>query len=350
MHHRTTNIMLGHTESASPLKNRTALHPPPAVKSVITAWLDELTVSQRMILKTASVIGPIFEIDVLRGAYPINEHLPRLQIDIEELVRLGMIRSVDICAEGGVLVHSTKFAKYEFNHGFMVDVLRHQMLSGQLDKLYLHVKDYRELRDRQMRQEFFNKTRRSLEPPATPLLETGPASSDTSFQATSIRPLTVSTIALHLRLKAGHVQVRKSSSVFSAIRKQHRWKRRWAVLQNSKLVLQYDEVNGAQPTRCTVLSLDGATISNMLPAFAGKSNCFVVKVKTWIRRNCTINEPRDFIIHVDSLDEANCWLYMARYAIESYIECAKNEQIRNSRIVKLRVKSATTEENEVATA
>lgn len=89
-----------------------------------------------MILKTASVIGEVFELEVLRGAYPITEHLCRLERDLEILERQEFIRPCE-----PHLSNLTKCLtrKYEFHHGFVRDVIRSQMLSGQLDRLYQKV-------------------------------------------------------------------------------------------------------------------------------------------------------------------------------------------------------------------
>ena len=219
---RRSHRLFNSSVQASPLKNRIALRPPPTVRSVLTAMLDSLTVSQRMILKTGSVIGSTFEQDVLRGAYPIEDHLVRLDRDLEELERMGMIRTVDICTEGGVRMASKDRTKYEFNHGFMVDVLRSQMLSGQMDKLFQRVADYREEREKVLRQAFYAKARHSLFHAQQRTIQ---AAHRRHHSSPVLGSAGISNIATHLRLKAGPVYVRKRSSVFSALRRQPCWKK-----------------------------------------------------------------------------------------------------------------------------
>ncbi|DBA05442.1 TPA: hypothetical protein N0F65_007604 [Lagenidium giganteum] len=410
---------------AQSLKNRVALRPPRTVKSVLTTLLDQLTVSQRMIMKTASVVGPTFEEELLRGSCPIKAHLAHFAQDIAELERLAMIRRIDTFIGGvpsrpassndiklaaasstGSITCSTPHlkVKFEFNHGFMQDVIRGQMLSSQLDKLNARITDYREQQQKELRHKFFEKAKGSLNrslpitlssthldrhissgdvyalatqnmsnqgnrgsnsPPldrnnrksegnassgavdvgmSTSQSTTAPSSSEMTVARTGVRlfespPASSSftkekrgphaspkrspvlkPIPTFVRLKYGPVFVRKQSSVFSHFKgwsNATMWKKRYAVLQNARLVLQYDEMNGSQPRRCTSLFLKGAKVSPCDPDVAAKVNCFQVEVNEWTKGKYLINQKRFFVIGVESDAEVDHWVYMVKYAIES---------------------------------
>ncbi|GMF12061.1 unnamed protein product [Phytophthora lilii] len=167
------------------LTNRIALRPPRTVKSVLTTMLDQLTVSQRMLMKTASAIGPTFDKETLRGTCPIEAHLSRFAQDLEDLEQLAMIRRIDTFIGGvpttsktspsatGAILTTTQAAppsshlkvKFEFNHGFMCGVIREQMLRGQLDKLNSRIADFREQQQKELRHKFFAKASESLSRP-----------------------------------------------------------------------------------------------------------------------------------------------------------------------------------------
>ncbi|GLD92297.1 hypothetical protein PINS_up000830 [Pythium insidiosum] len=385
------------------LKNRIALRPPKTVKSVLTTLLDQLTVSQRMLMKTASVIGTVFEEELLRGSSPIKAHLGRFQEDMEDLERLAMIRRIDTFIAGVPTVKSPPYSggstsrdallrppsikiKYEFCHGFMQDVIRSQMLCSQLDKLNGRISDFREQQQKELRQRFFEKAKDSLSRPmqiAIPssgsssslsagpdqrrssssrvidrssaahgrrrsLTSIGEADSDPQSRSSSSssvsrksssrddstlampshrRPtastvMTIKTIPTFMRLKTGMVFVKKQSSVFShlnfkGLTNARLWKKRFAVLHNSRLLLQYDEVNGSKPRQGTSLFLKGAKVSACDPEVAAKVNCFQVEVHEWTKGKYLMSEKRFFVMGVQSEAEVENWVFMIRYAIES---------------------------------
>ncbi|KAG3093661.1 hypothetical protein PI124_g15624 [Phytophthora idaei] len=170
--------------SPQTLTNRVALRPPRTVKSVLTTMLDQLTCSQRMVMKTASAIGPVFDKEILRGACPIEAHLSQFSQDLEDLEQLAMIRRIDTFIGGvpasskapgttGAILTSSQTAppssylkvKFEFSHGFMRGVIRDQLLRGQLDKLNARIADFRELQQKELRHKFFAKANESLSRP-----------------------------------------------------------------------------------------------------------------------------------------------------------------------------------------
>ncbi|KUF95186.1 cinnamyl alcohol dehydrogenase 7/8 [Phytophthora nicotianae] len=138
----------------------------------------------RMLMKTASAIGPVFDKEMLRGVCPIEAHLSRFSQDLEELEQLAMIRRIDTFvggvpasskapgATGAILTRSQTAppssylkVKFEFSHGFMRAVIRDQLLRGQLDKLNARVADFREQQQKELRHKFFAKANESLSRP-----------------------------------------------------------------------------------------------------------------------------------------------------------------------------------------
>ncbi|KAG1704687.1 hypothetical protein DVH05_005616 [Phytophthora capsici] len=180
--------------AAQTLTNRIALRPPRTVKSVLTTMLDQLTMSQRMLMKTASAIGSTFDKETLRGTCPIEAHLNRFSQDLEDLEQLAMIRRIDTFVGGiptakmssmapGAILTSSQTAppsshlkvKFEFNHGFMRGVIREQMLRGQLDKLNARIADFREQQQKELRHKFFSKANESLSRPVQLNVQAPPA-------------------------------------------------------------------------------------------------------------------------------------------------------------------------------
>ncbi|CAI5721862.1 unnamed protein product [Hyaloperonospora brassicae] len=424
---------------ARTLMNRVAPHPPRTVKSVLTTMLDRLTVSQRMLMKTASAIGPVFDKETLRGTCPIEAHLSRFAQDLEDLEQLAMIRRIDTFIGGvpassrpigGALPPNSRAAsspsshlkvKFEFCHGFMCGVIRDQMLRGQLDKLSARIVDLREQQQKQLRHNFFSKANESLSRPqqlvipasgddsdvwraqtrsvdvcksrspvysgggrqrllvccnvrtgheptgsqegastsntgiaassplpklsttplpqkseceddSSPVISPSSAFSTSSFSSSS----TLHALPTFMRLKSSYVVVKKHSSVFShlklkGLKNTRQWKSRYAVLQNARLQLQYEEsdpianisaiaapLQAASTSHETSLSLKGAKVSACDPEVAGKANCFQVEVYEWRKKGKVFSDERRlFVIGVEGAEEVGNWIYMIRFAIES---------------------------------
>jgi class 3 adenylate cyclase len=77
---------------ASPDVDLTALEIPHSLEGVITGRIDRLTPRQQLTLKTASVIGRVFGVDVLRDVYPVLEDQPEVPGVLENLERLDVTR------------------------------------------------------------------------------------------------------------------------------------------------------------------------------------------------------------------------------------------------------------------
>ncbi|KAG7397592.1 Adenylate cyclase type 10 [Phytophthora boehmeriae] len=444
----STSSLSPSSAGAHTLTNRIALRPPRTVKSVLTTMLDQLTVSQRMLMKTASAIGPVFDKEMLRGTCPIEAHLSRFAQDLEDLEQLAMVRRIDNfigVVPASVKSSSTKSladatnalvkVKFEFNHGFMRSVIRNQMLRGQLDKLNARIADFREQQQKELRHRFFAKANESLTRPqlvipslgsfesasalqrsmtptqagaglprspviseaqirrnsqsssvdtivtrvnsftvTAPMVDTVILSSDSSESSTTqvlveeseeddstspvVSPGIVGvtrlsapnvrcTLPTIMRLKAGRVFVKKQSSVFShlklkGLKNARQWKTRYAVLQNVRLFLQYEETEAGNMVggsasqiplqqgnrQGTSLFLKGAKVRACDPEVAAKVNCFQVEVSQWTKGKYLMDQRRAFVIAVESEAEVENWVYMIRYAIESLENQPANQQIK----------------------
>ncbi|CAK4200504.1 unnamed protein product [Aphanomyces euteiches] len=310
-HRKALSFFVQHSDMNLHLKQRVALVAPRTVKSVLTTLLDQLTVSQYMLMKTASIVGSPFDVETVKSIYPIKDHLVRFDHDLEELTRLSMVQPMDIFIGG--LKEPLRTSKFEFCHGFMQDVIRSQMLSVQCEKLETRLADFREVKDKAMRQQFFEK----LNNQATTTVVQQPSALHATADATGGRAL-----AMVLRLKTGMVHVKKQASMLSHFRLggAAMWKKRWAVLHNTRLVLQYDTSRGG---RSTWMELKGARVSTCDmthdPA-AFKYHCLQVDVQEWCRNAQAQPEslgPRTFILGVETAHEMGNWIYMIKYAIES---------------------------------
>lgn len=428
-----------------------AVQPPYKIKSILTTLLDQLTVSQRMIMKTASVIGKAFDKELLRASCPIQAHLSRFTEDVDTLERLWMIRKIETFV-GGVPRRNTGSlstsdsdrgndssnrleerlkVKYEFTHGFIQEVLQSQMLCSQLDKLSSRITDAREQKEKELRHIFFEKSkdafgkaylssggyrpidsvieRKAPIPPFTverddvciegnngseerlstrfrPEITTMEdeerssivSSSNHLSQSYSSRTLTSNETedTTFARLKTGCVYVRKHTSVFSHFKWKglgngRLWKKRFAVLKSTSLVLYYDrndtsgtveplsksskhkkernpestleisatgsnnstfesimerefgkERKGSVSTmtgsrRCRLLHLKHAKVGYCDPDAVYKVNCFQLQVQEWTKGRHLMKQSRSFLIGVPNESDLDGWLYMIKYAIES---------------------------------
>uniref|UniRef100_H3HE67 Adenylate cyclase n=1 Tax=Phytophthora ramorum TaxID=164328 RepID=H3HE67_PHYRM len=349
------SVMFPPVSGSETLTNRIALRPPRTVKSVLTTMLDQLTVSQRMLMKTASAIGPSFDREMLRATCPIEAHLSRFAQDLEDMEQLAMIRRINtfiggvpasskpsLTASGAILTTSQTAppsshvkVKFEFNHGFMRGVIREQMLRGQLDKLNARIADFREQQQKELRHKFFKATEslsRPLQLTIPPSLAEGgeivqgvrraltptraATASDSSSESSTTQALQdESEYDDGLSSVSGRVLVKKHCSVFShlklkGLKNARQWKTRYAVLQNARLLLQYEEND-------PIGNANGAKVSACDPEVATKVNCFQVEVSKWTKGRYLMEQRRSFVIGVESEEEVESWVYLIRYAIES---------------------------------
>jgi hypothetical protein len=159
----------------------------------------------------------------------------------------------------------------------------------------------------------------------SPALSPDNASTATAFSGTyqsSSAPPSRRTLPTVMRLKTGRVLVKKHCSVFShlklkGLKNARQWKTRYAVLQNARLLLQYEENGPLGSEQGTSLALKDAKVSACDPEMASKVNCFQVEVSEWTKGKNRMHQRRSFIIGVDNEEEVENWVFMIRYVIES---------------------------------
>jgi class 3 adenylate cyclase/tetratricopeptide (TPR) repeat protein len=66
---------------------------PDTVEGVVTSRIDRLTPQQQLTLKTASVIGRVFPLRVLRVVHPIEQDRPHLETHLDSLARLELTQT-----------------------------------------------------------------------------------------------------------------------------------------------------------------------------------------------------------------------------------------------------------------
>lgn len=111
-----------------------ALHFPDTVEGVVRSRIDQLSASQQLIVKLASVIGRIFPFDVLSEIYPADADRSRLRDDLAMLERLDMVP-----------VHSREpELTYRFKHVITQDVAYDLLLFGQKRELHREVAEWYE--------------------------------------------------------------------------------------------------------------------------------------------------------------------------------------------------------------
>ena len=106
---------------------------PESVQGVIRGRLDRLTPEQQMLVKTASIVGRVFELRVVRSAYPIvdkRNHLP-------EYLRTLHQREITIPERRGEPSHA-------FKHALIQEVAYNLMLFSQRRALHESVANYYE--------------------------------------------------------------------------------------------------------------------------------------------------------------------------------------------------------------
>jgi predicted ATPase len=99
---------------------------PNTVEGVITSRIDRLTPEQQLTLKVASVIGPVFGLDLLQRIYPIFEDRPHLGGHLEELSRLDITLQEAIEPE----------PVFAFKHAITRQVVYNLMLFSQRQQLH----------------------------------------------------------------------------------------------------------------------------------------------------------------------------------------------------------------------
>jgi class 3 adenylate cyclase len=101
---------------------------PSTVQVVVSSRIDQLTISQQLTLKVASIFGRSFDVDALRAVYPIEVAAPDLDGHLDALVSRDLVR---VTPGGGAGVYAFKHAiTQEVAYSLLSYALRRQLHAG----------------------------------------------------------------------------------------------------------------------------------------------------------------------------------------------------------------------------
>jgi class 3 adenylate cyclase/tetratricopeptide (TPR) repeat protein len=101
---------------------------PRSVEQIVAVRIDRLAPAEQMVLKTASVIGPTFSLDVLEKVHPIESDKPRLAEIADALVAAHMLEPI-----------ATEAGTYGFRHRITQEGAYSMMLGEQRRSLHERV-------------------------------------------------------------------------------------------------------------------------------------------------------------------------------------------------------------------
>jgi class 3 adenylate cyclase len=107
---------------------------PQSLEGVITGRIDRLTPRQQLALKTASVIGRVFAVEVLSEVYPVREEQTEIPGVLENLERLGVARLFSLEPE----------LAYAFKHVTTHEVAYNLLLLSQRRLLHRQIAEWYE--------------------------------------------------------------------------------------------------------------------------------------------------------------------------------------------------------------
>ena len=107
---------------------------PDTVHGVVSARIDRLPLDEQLMLKSASIIGRVFERRVLRDIYPVAADLPRLRDGLDHLERVDLTR----------VETPDPHLAYLFRHAIVQDVAYGSLLFAQRRQLHRAVAEWYE--------------------------------------------------------------------------------------------------------------------------------------------------------------------------------------------------------------
>ncbi len=109
---------------------------PQSLEGVITGRIDRLTARQQLALKTASVVGRVFSVEVLRDVYPVREEQAEIPGVLENLERLDVTRLFSIDPELAYLFKHVTTHEVTYN---LLLLSQRRMLHRQIAEWYERV-------------------------------------------------------------------------------------------------------------------------------------------------------------------------------------------------------------------
>jgi tetratricopeptide (TPR) repeat protein len=113
---------------------------PQSLEGVITGRIDRLTPRQQLALKTASVVGRVFSVEVLRDVYPVREEQAEIPGVLENLERLDVMRLFSVDPELAYLFKHVTTHEVAYN---LLLLSQRRMLHRQIGEWYerVHAQD-----------------------------------------------------------------------------------------------------------------------------------------------------------------------------------------------------------------
>ncbi len=99
---------------------------PDTVQGVITSRVDHLDARQQLLLKVASVLGPSFDLDLVRDVFPVDAERERIAGDLRELEERGLLNAAEPASR----------SSYTFRHAITREVVYGSMLYAQRRQLH----------------------------------------------------------------------------------------------------------------------------------------------------------------------------------------------------------------------
>ena len=99
---------------------------PDTVQGVITSRVDHLEARQQLLLKVASVLGPAFDLDLVRDVLPVETDRERIAGDLRELQERGLLNAAEPASR----------SSYTFRHAITREVVYGSMLYAQRRQIH----------------------------------------------------------------------------------------------------------------------------------------------------------------------------------------------------------------------
>jgi hypothetical protein len=267
---------------------------PPMVAKTLGARIDRFGSVQQLVLKTASLIGQQFKWSFLYSCYPIEGHKSSLKQELEGLEEMGVLVEVQRhgLAETSIASQQTERDQtFRFTYAFFVDALKERMLRAQKDLI-------RERIERQ--QAVLDAVRRRM------YMQRAHAANGTD------------------ELKSGNLEIMKQqTNSFLKMKVKRRiqggdWKTRFCAITGQVLTMFRDRTeytnNPIAPTQ--LIYLQDATAELEQSGAWDHKFTFKIIANHWKKDTVEHFDTRTFVFAVESVEEADDWVYMLRYAIE----------------------------------
>ena len=266
----------------------------PCAFSMLGTRIDRLNSCQKMILKTASLIGSNFLYSFLLEVYPIEGHRlrpasggpSRLQSELRALEEMGIICSLPPEETATEADAAADDVTYEFTYSCSRGVLQQYMLSNYQDMLLRKVRLQEEVRSKADRKRFIE-----------------------HYEALGLERVNKSG-PLSIRRREHHNQGFLKGRFKRSV--QGDWKQRWVELTADSFEMFREEGDAIATQK---VHLSGATAKLQSADDFDMKDVFVVSAKSFNKQD-QLQGRRDFYLSAEDPKSAEQWVYMIRFVIE----------------------------------